>query len=41
MGFAGLCVLEATGDTFSALATSATAFVLDDQGHLLRAEEVL
>ena len=41
MGFAGLCVLEATGDTFSALATSATAFVLDDQASLLRAEEVL
>ena len=41
VGFSGLCVLEATGDTFSALATSATAFVLDDEGDLLRAEEVL
>lgn len=40
-GYAGLSVLEATGDTNSMLATSATAFVLDEVGNLLKSAEEL
>jgi DNA segregation ATPase FtsK/SpoIIIE-like protein len=38
-GYAGVSVLEATGDDNSILATSATAFQVDDSGNLLKAEE--
>ena len=37
-GHLGVSVLEATGDEMSPLATSATAFVFDDTGNLLRAQ---
>ena len=40
-GHLGVSVLEATGDDMSPLATSATAFVLDDIGNLLRAQKEL
>ncbi|MBS9535983.1 cell division protein FtsK [Mycobacterium sp. M1] len=39
-GHSGVSVLEATGDEHSALATPATAFVVDEMGNLLRASEV-
>ena len=35
-GKAGVSVLEATGDRDSALSTSATSFVADDRGNLLK-----
>ncbi|ORV08023.1 cell division protein FtsK [Mycolicibacterium fallax] len=38
MGHAGVSVLEATGDDHSPLATATTAFLVDDDGNLLRAE---
>jgi DNA segregation ATPase FtsK/SpoIIIE-like protein len=38
-GHLGVSVLDATGDEMSPLATSATAFVLDDTGNLLRAQK--
>ena len=37
-GHLGVSVLEATGDEMSPLATSATAFVFDETGNLLRAQ---
>ena len=40
-GHLGVSVLEATGDEVSPLATSATAFVLDATGNLLRAQKEL
>lgn len=40
-GHAGLSVLEATGDADSVLSTSATAFIVDEVGNLLRAEETI
>jgi hypothetical protein len=38
-GYAGVSVLEATGDDSSILATRATAFQVDDHGNLLKAED--
>lgn len=38
-GYAGVSVLEATGDDNSILATRATAFQVDEQGNLLKAED--
>jgi DNA segregation ATPase FtsK/SpoIIIE-like protein len=38
-GYAGVSVLEATGDDNSILATRATAFQVDDHGNLLKAED--
>ena len=39
-GYAGVSVLEATGDENSVLATRATAYQVDEVGNLLKAEEV-
>lgn len=39
-GHLGVSVLEATGDEMSPLANSATAFVLNEDGNLLRSEKV-
>lgn len=40
-GHLGVSVLEATGDERSALATSATAYVVDEIGNLLKASKVV
>ena len=40
-GRSGISVLEATGDSDSALATEETAFVLDEMGNLLRSRRSL